>query len=51
MTIGVITVGPIPMIMLEVRRIEYADTKDWILNKHYAQRMPSITYAFGLFLD
>ncbi len=43
--------GPIPMIMLEVRRIEYADTKDWILNKHYAQRMPSITYAFGLFLD
>lgn len=33
----------------EVRRIEYKDTKDLILNVHYAHRMPSISYAFGLF--
>mgnify|MGYP007008426487 CR=1 FL=1 len=37
--------------MFQVRRIEYQDTKDFILNKHYAQRMPMITYAFGLFRD
>ena len=34
-----------------VERVEYADTKDFILNKHYAQRMPSISYAFGLFIE
>jgi hypothetical protein len=35
--------------MLEVRRIEYEDTKDFILNIHYAHRMPSISFAYGLF--
>lgn len=25
------------------------ETKEWILYKHYAHRMPSITYAFGLY--
>ncbi len=34
---------------LEVKRIENERTKDLILNVHYAQRMPSISYAFGLF--
>lgn len=34
-----------------VNRIAYEDTKDFILKKHYAQRMPSISYAFGLFKD
>lgn len=34
----------------EVKQIEYKDTKDFILKKHYAQRMPSISWAFGLFL-
>jgi hypothetical protein len=33
----------------EVKKINYEDTKDWILNKHYAHRMPSISYSFGLF--
>jgi len=33
----------------EVKNINYEDTKDWILNKHYAHRMPSISYSFGLF--
>ena len=36
---------------IEARRIEYGDTKDYILTKHYAQRMPMITYAFGLFIN
>ena len=33
----------------EIREIEYNDTKDFILNKHYAQRMPSISFSYGLF--
>ena len=33
----------------EVRRIAYEETKDFILKKHYAQRMPSISYAYGIF--
>lgn len=35
----------------EVKQIEYKDTKDLILNVHYAHRMPSISHAFGLFKD
>ena len=34
-----------------VSEIKYEDTKDFILNKHYAQRMPPITFSFGLFID
>lgn len=33
----------------KVKRITYEETKDFILTKHYAQRMPSISYAYGLF--
>lgn len=33
----------------EVKRIEYKDTKKWLLNIHYAKRMLSISIAFGLF--
>lgn len=36
---------------MEIKIIEYKDTKDFILNKHYAQRMPSIKWAFGLYDD
>lgn len=32
-----------------VRSIESFECKDWIMNKHYAKRMPSISYAFGIF--
>lgn len=32
-----------------VSKISYQDTKNWILNIHYAKRMPCISYAFGLF--
>jgi len=32
-----------------VERINHKDAKYMILNHHYAKRLPSITYAFGLF--
>lgn len=32
-----------------VGEIPYEDIKDFILNKHYAQRMPSVKWSFGLF--
>lgn len=35
---------------MEIKRINYNDTKDFILNKHYAQRMPNVKWAFGLFI-
>jgi hypothetical protein len=31
--------------------IESDQTYDWLLNKHYAKRIPSISYAFGLYCD
>ena len=35
----------------EVSQITYQDTKPFILDIHYAHRMPSISYAYGLFLN
>ncbi len=35
----------------KVKRISYDDTKPYLLNIHYAKRMPSITYAYGLFMN
>lgn len=32
-----------------VKSIDSYLTYDWLLNKHYAKRIPSISYAFGLF--
>lgn len=32
-----------------VHSIKPSLTKEWILRKHYAKRMPSISYSFGLF--
>ena len=34
-----------------VKRIKSQETYDWLLNKHYAKRIPSICYAFGLYRD
>lgn len=34
---------------LSVKRIPYEATKNFILNIHYARRMPCVQYAFGLF--
>lgn len=36
---------------MEVRRIDAKMTHEFILTKHYAQRLPSISYAFGLFIN
>ena len=33
----------------EIRQIPYSETKHWILNFHYAKRLPSISYAYGLY--
>ena len=35
----------------KVKTIQSRDTRDFILNKHYAKRMPSISYAYGLFVN
>jgi len=35
--------------LYHVERISFSDCKEWILYKHYAHRIPSISYAFGLF--
>ena len=37
--------------IFEVKSIKPKETHDWLLNKHYAKRIPSITWAFGLFDD
>ena len=35
----------------KVEKISNFECKDWIINKHYAKRMCSISYAYGLFID
>lgn len=34
-----------------VRPIKKQETYEWLLRKHYAKRIPSISYAFGLYSD
>lgn len=36
---------------MEIRQITHHDTIDFIMKKHYAQRMPSISMAFWLFIN
>lgn len=36
---------------MEVKRIDPKQTHDFILHKHYAQRLPSISYAYGCFIN
>lgn len=33
----------------KVKSIKPKETHDWLLNKHYAKRIPSISWSFGLF--
>lgn len=33
----------------EVKSIPYSEVKEWLLYKHYAHRIPSVCYAFGLY--
>jgi len=37
--------------MYEVKRITRSECTEYVLEIHYAKRWPSITHAFGLFLD
>lgn len=32
-----------------IKKIEKIDYADWLLKKHYAKRIPSISYAYGLY--
>jgi len=43
--------GSIPTLPLQyhVQSINKDEVKPWILTKHYAHRMPSVLYAFGLY--
>ena len=34
-----------------VKSIKSRETYDWLLYKHYAKRIPSISYSFGLYLN
>jgi len=36
---------------MQVKSIDSFETHDWLLNKHYAKRIPSISYSFGLYID
>ena len=33
----------------DIKSIDYQDCKEWFLKKHYAKRIPSVSYCFGLF--
>ena len=35
----------------KITSIKPSETHEWILYKHYAKRIPSISYAFGLYDD
>lgn len=37
------------MIDLTVKSIKSKETHEWLLYKHYAKRIPSISYSFGLY--
>lgn len=37
--------------MILVRQISTSQIKEWVVKKHYAKRMPSISLAFGLFIE
>jgi hypothetical protein len=37
--------------MKEVRQIPYEQAFPWFLKKHYAHRIPSISWAYGLYVD
>lgn len=37
--------------MKEVKRITYNDVKPFLLNVHYARRLPCVQYAFGLYVN
>ena len=34
-----------------IKSIDYQDCKEWFLKKHYAKRIPSVSFCFGLYSD
>ena len=36
---------------MKVMPIKYHEAEEWLLNIHYAKRLPPITFSFGLFAD
>lgn len=37
--------------MIEVGEVSKDKVHDYLLNKHYLGRIPSISYSFGLYID
>ena len=37
--------------MIKVKPIKADQTYTWLLNRHYAKRIPPISYAFGIYVD
>ena len=35
----------------KVEKIKNQECKEWFLYKHYAKRIPTISYAYGLYID
>ena len=35
----------------KIKTIKKEECKDWFLNKHYAKRLPSISFSFGLYIN
>ena len=33
----------------KVLRIPFSEAKEWVLYKHYAHRIPPVSFAFGLY--
>jgi len=38
-------------VFMKVKLIKKTECKDWFLNKHYAKRLPSISFAYGLYIN
>lgn len=36
---------------MKVQQITFQEAKPWFLNKHYAKRVPSVSFAYGLFYE
>lgn len=37
--------------MIDVAAISFTESTSWLLSRHYAKRLPSISFAFGAFQD
>ena len=35
----------------KITKIKNEECKEWFLHKHYAKRLPSVSYAFGLYIE